>query len=440
MEGSLPSVGVARRPHRQRSAARGTLFVILVLGLATGLVSSTGATFNATNQDDGNIAAPALSGPGGALTATPSDNNVSLSWSGTSVGSYGNGYSAYVASANGTSCTGATGFSLLGSTNSTGTSLTDSTTNAGGANTGSWYCYQLRNAYWPSSPGTGTPTWTSQVSPDQQALQVGFVADQAHMPILRSVSSLTAPSGTINTTTNSTFTFTMASNTYAPAYSGALCFVNTNTIYISDTSGSGCGTTYQFGKLTGGTITFAGGATSPVRMTASYTWSGSNTLLTAKVTATNTGGTVSISGTWTYTAPPAGTQQPIGVNSQFEFHFNQPTNQQTPSGKVCFSTTGPTIYFGDSGAGNCNQSAANPLGTMAIVAGATCSCANKDRLTVTYSWVNNQTLDLTVTTVNNPIDAAYGTWTYQPSTTTGIKTSDTTVNLCTTANCQPQTS
>jgi hypothetical protein len=36
------------------------------------------------------------------------------------------------------------------------------------------------------------------------------------------------------------------------------------------------------------------------------------------------------------------------------------------------------------------------------------------------------------------IASEVGTWTYRPAAATGIKTLDGTVNLCTTANCQPQ--
>jgi hypothetical protein len=545
----------AVRRGRPRSAARSALLLIMLLATASGAISATGATFNATNKNDGNIAAPALSGPGGTLTASASDNNSSLSWSGSSVGSYGNGYSMYVATATGANCAGVGSFSLLASTNSTGSSLTDSTTNSGGTNSGSWYCYQLRTGYWPSSPGTGTPTWTSQVNPVQAGLQLGFFADAAHIPHITSESSLTTPntqslittgatvqsvtmpatlttnsvititfnaatnqptifgqlcldknaakvyigdpiavgssancaedsfavlSGTVaggnghtrvsatyswtNATTlsititsasgvtdsgaftatlaaasnvldivanESQFVFNFGSNTYAPAYTGSLCFTG-NTIYVSETTGAGACSGFQVGQLTGGTLT---GTTTPVRMNATYTWSNNNTTLTAMITNTNAA-SVTITGTWSYTAPTATTQQPVGSGSQFVLHFDQQTNTPTFSADVCFDATAKRIYLADSGVGlSCNGTLGYFDTSTGSVTGIT-----PDRATASFTWAaDKQTLTVQLTAAFTTTASEVGTWTYRPAAATGIKTLDATVSLCTpNSGCQPQ--
>jgi hypothetical protein len=172
----LPPLPLPEAAAARRSSYRGALFVIVLLGLTSGLVGGTGAIFNATTTNQGFIATPSLAGPNVALTATVaagSGNNAVLTWPAAGNLAPGNEYQAYRAT-NLVTAAGAcpTNGGGTGDTNYTGLNGTSigftnllTLTDAGvsgisTATTSDFLCYMLFGAY-TSGAVPSAPTWIS---------------------------------------------------------------------------------------------------------------------------------------------------------------------------------------------------------------------------------------------------------------------------------------
>src|ERR1700694_2463216 len=176
MSRRLPPLPLPDSPPARRSTYRSALLVIVLLGVTSGLVGGTAATFNAQTTNPGFIATPSLAGPNVALTATVaagSGNNAVITWPAAGNLSPGNEYQVYRGNSlvtaaaacptNGggtgdTNYTGANGTSV-GVTNL----LTLTDTGAASINTAStsdFLCYMLFGAY-TSGAVPSAPTWIS---------------------------------------------------------------------------------------------------------------------------------------------------------------------------------------------------------------------------------------------------------------------------------------
>jgi hypothetical protein len=172
----LPRLPLPEAAAARRSSYRSALFVIVLLGLTSGLVGGTGAIFNATTTNPGFIATPSLAGPNVALTATVaagSGNNAVLTWPAAGNLAPGNEYQAYRAT-NLVTAAGAcpTNGGGTGDTNYTGANGTSvgftnllTLTDAGvsgisTATTSDFLCYMLFGAY-TSGVVPSAPTWIS---------------------------------------------------------------------------------------------------------------------------------------------------------------------------------------------------------------------------------------------------------------------------------------
>jgi hypothetical protein len=159
------------KPARRRSEVRVALLVIVLLGIASGLVGGTSALFSALTTNTGFIATPSLAGPNGALSGA-TGGGVVLTW--TAAGNLlpGNEYQVYrsntlVASAatcptNGggtgdTNYTGANG-TVVGFTNLL--TLTDTAVLAQSSTTNQYDCYMLFGAY-TAGAVPSAPVWLS---------------------------------------------------------------------------------------------------------------------------------------------------------------------------------------------------------------------------------------------------------------------------------------
>lgn len=421
---------------------RTALLVLLLLALASGSVGATGATFNATNNDEGKLGSQALNGPGGTLSAADSDNNVNLSWSGTSASSPANGYSVYQASASGSSCSGISSYpTFIGSTTTTGTTVTDSTTvNTGGTsnNAGNWYCYKLVTGYWSSGAGSGQAIWQSQVNNVTTPIQAGFFTSHAHLPgnsfvTGGSSATITTPAGAnppnswiipVGTVASGTvFKFFWTSAQTPTVFTGGVCLsklTNGSSISFGDSGGSGpcnTGSSSPFGSVTngagGGSLT--GGPHD--RVTATFAWTAGNTELDVTTTAATTdavvAGTSPCSATthcppdtdWIFTS----NLHTIAVNDKFVITFSGPvSNPAAYTGQVCFQSN--QIYFSDPiTAGNCRQY------QLGLASGGTLSVSTVVRMNATYAWSNgNTTMTVTITNTNGNTEGISGAWTFAP--------------------------
>lgn len=417
---------------------RTALVVLLVLALASGMVGATGATFNATNSGDGKVGSQALNGPGGTLSAADADNNVNLSWSGTTASSPANGYSVYQASASGSSCTGISSYpTFIGSTTTAGTSVTDSTTvNTGGTsnNAGKWYCYQLVTGYWASGAGSGQAIWQSQVNNVTTPIQAGFFTDAAHLPLFGNGNTATVaytgfssttpsswliPTGTI--TTSTVFKFFWSSAQTPTAYTGNVCLNNsTGVIHFGDSgSGGTCNLSAAtpFGPLQpgagAGTIT---AGSKHDRFAASYTWVSSNTELDIAITNLNGITTDSVNAGTSSCAvthcPPDSdwifNPHTLAVNDAITLTFASAVpNPQTYSNALCYASANQTVYI--SFTGTCGTSAGYQVAKLAALFkdGGVSATVN-----ASYAWSGGNTvLTATITNLNgNTINVA-GAWT-----------------------------
>lgn len=417
--------------------------VLLVLALASGMVGATGATFNATNSGDGKVGSQALNGPGGTLSAADADNNVNLSWSGTSASSPANGYSVYQASASGNSCTGISSYpTFIGSTTTAGTSVTDSTTvNTGGTsnNAGRWYCYQLVTGYWASGAGSGQAIWQSQVNNVTTPIQAGFFTDAAHLPgnsFLTGGSSatITPPGGSVPPASwvvptgaiaiGTVFRFFWSAAQTPTAYTGDICLTKlSNTLNFGDAAGSGpCNLTSAtpFGALNPGAGAGSLTATGPHdRYAATASWTAGNTELDWTVTnlngnadSVNAGSSTCTATThcppdtdWTFTIQA----HTIAVNDTFVITFSGPvSNPAAYSGQVCFQSN--LIYFSDPlTSGSCRQY------QLGQASGGTLSISTVVRMNATYAWsAGNTVMTVTITNVNGNTENISGAWTFTP--------------------------
>ena len=256
---------------------RRVLPIPAVAALVVGVLAPlSGASFNATAANPGNVyALTALYAPSG-LTATPSGHDVGLSWS---AGTNGNGYSL-LGVANGTSsnCSSAS-FASIGSPG--GTSYTDT-----GRFTpqGTYFCYQVKTSY---------ASWTSVSGNPTAAAQLGVVAGS-----IAAANGGTA--GKLDTGDTITVTFNQPISTgTGPSGTNSVCAISGATIVLGSTTTSGtCGAseTVNLGKLSGG----SSGANA--RWSATYTWSNSNKTLTVTIGSRTVGSSnPSVSGTWTFT-------------------------------------------------------------------------------------------------------------------------------------------
>jgi hypothetical protein len=249
---------------------------VVVLAVAAGVGARSTASFAAQGANAGNkFAYTALYAPTG-LTATPSGHNVNLSWT---AGTNGSGYSV-LGYNNGTSTTCSTAFSTVFGSPTT-TSYTDS---GRYLQQGTYECYQVKTTYGSA--------WTSVNTNPTAFAQLGVVAKTA-------VASNSSSSGNLNSGDKIVITFNQAiTTTTGPVSGDTVCtLAGSGTIMLGSTTTSGtCSTseTVDLGKLTGGTTASTG------RWTATYVWSGSNTILTVTL-GTLTGSNSALTGTWTFT-------------------------------------------------------------------------------------------------------------------------------------------
>jgi hypothetical protein len=161
----LPDAPAARR---SRSSHRSALFVIVLLGLTSGLVGGTGAIFNATTTNPGFIATPSLIGPSpSVLTVTAgAARTINISWTAaTNFGTSANEYALYRANnavATATSCpatdtsyTGANGTQIFFGA---GLSFVDTPNNV--SSTAGFLCYMLFSAF-TAGGVPSAPVWIS---------------------------------------------------------------------------------------------------------------------------------------------------------------------------------------------------------------------------------------------------------------------------------------
>jgi hypothetical protein len=263
-------------------SARGTrcrraLLLPAVAALALGfLAPRSGASFNASTANQGNVyALTALYAPS-VLTATPSGHDVNLSWT---AGTNGSGYSVLgVANGNSSNCTGAS-FASVGS--AAGTSYSDT-----GRYTpqGTYFCYQVKTTY---------AGWTSVSSNPTAAAQLGVVASSV-------VAANGGTSGKLDPGDTITVTFNQPISTATgPSGTNSVCAIAGATIVLGSTTTSGvCAASeiVNLGKLTGGT------SSANARFAATYAWSNANKKLTVTVGARSSGvANPSVSGTWALT-------------------------------------------------------------------------------------------------------------------------------------------
>jgi hypothetical protein len=162
----LPPLPLPGAAPARRSSIRSALLVIVLLGITSGLVGGTAATFNAKTTNPGFIATPSLLGPSpSVLTATAGTApTIDLSWTAaTNFGTTANEYALYrannaVATATGcpaadTSYTGANGTQIYFGT---GLSYNDTPSNV--SSTAGYLCYMLFSAF-TSGSVPSAPVW-----------------------------------------------------------------------------------------------------------------------------------------------------------------------------------------------------------------------------------------------------------------------------------------
>jgi hypothetical protein len=229
------------------------------------------AAFNSTAAASQSIRSRNLVAPT-TLTATPSGENVNLTWP---AGQNGSGY-AVLAASNGTSNACATAsFSATGAT--TATSYAD---NGRYQPEGTYECYQVRTTY---------GTWYSVNANPTAAAQLGVVA-----------TSVTIANGGTAGQLDSGDTITITFNqpitpSTGPAAADTVCTTSGATIVLASTTtnGNSCSAaeTTDLGTLTGGTSTKKG------RVTATYAWSNNNRTLAITITGASAS---TIAGNWTF--------------------------------------------------------------------------------------------------------------------------------------------
>jgi hypothetical protein len=163
----LPPLPIPGSPQARRSSYRSALLVIVILGVTSGLVGGTAASFNAQTTNPGFIATPSLLGPSPSVltvTAGPAPA-MNLTWTAaTNFGTAANEYALYranSAAATATTCpsadasyTGANGTQIYFGT---GLAYTDT---PGSSAAAGYLCYMLFAAF-TSGGVPSAPVWIS---------------------------------------------------------------------------------------------------------------------------------------------------------------------------------------------------------------------------------------------------------------------------------------
>jgi hypothetical protein len=267
------------RPSRAlRFATIAGAFLGALLAAFFGASLAMAAFNHAVGAGPQTLASATLGAPS-ALTATPSGDNVALSWS---VGTLGTGYSLLgVANGSSSNCSSAS-FAALTTVNGLATVLYN---DSRFTPQGTWYCYELK-----TSAGTN---WTSSGSNPTAAVQLGLVATSV-------VAANGGTSGKLDQGDTLTITFNQpVTPGSGPSGTNTVCITgNNDTIMVGSTATSGsCATseTLNLGNLTGGT------SSSNSRFNATYVWSNGNKTLKVTVGSLSNGSVSTLTGSWTFT-------------------------------------------------------------------------------------------------------------------------------------------
>jgi hypothetical protein len=246
-----------RRRLKATSPTDQAVRIALGLMLLSGAVAGTSASFNASTSEasPSGLGTDALYAPA-SLAATPSGNDVVVTWP---VGSLGSGATTFghqvaerslgVGSADGLTspaCSETDAFT----TSTTGTNATLSFTDIGVAtatgNQGAWYCYRVQTTY----PQV-TPLWFSQVANPVAKVQIGHV--------MRTVELVNGngTAGNLGTGDSVVMTFNQPVDTATGPTTQLICArTNNDTINIGRSGTGACGNseTVVVGKIVVNTV------------------------------------------------------------------------------------------------------------------------------------------------------------------------------------------
>lgn len=334
----LPPLPLPEPRTSRGSSIRSALLVMLVVGVASGLIGGTAAAFNATTTNGGFIATPSLVGPSpSAITATAGTAPaINLSWTAaTNFGTTANEYALYrannaVAVPTGcpsadTSYTGANGTRVYFGA---GTSFVDTPSNT--SNTAGYLCYMLFSAF-TSGSVPSAPVWVSHPVAAPFNPYTDATHPAPHLPF--EIASLTytngGAAGSLDAGDTITITYNQPTNAAAiPASNVYVCTDHTTgIIYIGSTINGGTNKCFNLAVIATITPPNAGSYTitgsTPLKdpiwgngvPATTFTWNNNagcntggtaNTVLCVKVGANGSFGETIANSGWTVT-PVAGT-------------------------------------------------------------------------------------------------------------------------------------
>ena len=248
MSRRLPPLPISDAPAARRSSYRSALLVIVLLGVTSGLVGGTAATFNATTTNPGFIATPSLIGPSpSVMTATAGvAPTINLSWTAaTNWGTSANEYALYRANnavATATSCpsadtsyTGANGTQIFFGA---GLSYIDTPNNQ--SSTAGFLCYMLFSAF-TSGGVPSAPVWISHpiAAPLNPYTDATHTAPHLPFRMLSLTYVNNGAAGTLNSGDLIQITYNQPTNAPAPANTFVCSDHTTGIIYLAATINGG---------------------------------------------------------------------------------------------------------------------------------------------------------------------------------------------------------
>ena len=246
----LPPLPVPERAPARRSSYRSALLVVVLVGVTSGLVGGTAASFNATTTNPGFIATPSLLGPSpSVLTAIAGvPPTVVLAWTAAiNFGTTANEYALYRANnavATATSCpsadtayTGASGAQIY-----FGSGLTYTDTPNNQSSTAGFLCYMLFSAF-TSGSVPSAPIWVSHpvAAPFNPYTDATHTAPHLPFRILSLTYVNNGVAGTLNSGDIIQITYNQPTNAATPAVGNdPVCTDHTTgIIYLASTVNGG---------------------------------------------------------------------------------------------------------------------------------------------------------------------------------------------------------